>query len=156
MLAFSYPWYAGCTYKLSGALDIAALLGIFSPKSSISRGGEDNFAPQKINSCAYTKVYTVFTHSIHGFEMMPRLFFAVNGCSFTLCNLVVFKIVYFACSLPGVKKPLGKYGPVNIEDTTDSASKESNDDDDIDLFGSDDEEVNCQELVIYNTCVLQI
>ncbi|KAM4626342.1 elongation factor 1-beta [Discoglossus pictus] len=47
-----------------------------------------------------------------------------------------------ASSLPGVKKPLGKYGPVNIEDTTDSAPKESkeDDDDDIDLFGSDDEE----------------
>ncbi|KAM9305917.1 elongation factor 1-beta isoform 1-T1 [Gastrophryne carolinensis] len=45
-------------------------------------------------------------------------------------------------SLPGVKKPLGKYGPVNIEDTTDSAPKESkeDDDDDIDLFGSDEEE----------------
>ncbi|XP_075685961.1 elongation factor 1-beta [Rhinoderma darwinii] len=46
-------------------------------------------------------------------------------------------------SLPGVKKPLGKYGPVNIEDTTDSAlkeAKEDDDDDDIDLFGSDDEE----------------
>ncbi|CAI9536007.1 unnamed protein product [Staurois parvus] len=46
-------------------------------------------------------------------------------------------------SLPGVKKPLGKYGPVNIEDTTNSApkeAKEDDDDDDIDLFGSDDEE----------------
>ncbi|KAM5153195.1 elongation factor 1-beta [Mantella aurantiaca] len=45
-------------------------------------------------------------------------------------------------SLPGVKKPLGKYGPVNIEDTTDSKTKESkeDDDDDIDLFGSDEEE----------------
>ncbi|XP_040213232.1 elongation factor 1-beta [Rana temporaria] len=44
-------------------------------------------------------------------------------------------------SLPGVKKPLGKYGPVNIEDTTDSAPKDAKeDDDDIDLFGSDDEE----------------
>ncbi|XP_069589777.1 elongation factor 1-beta [Ranitomeya imitator] len=45
-------------------------------------------------------------------------------------------------SLPGVKKPLGKYGPVNIEDTTDSAAKNAkeDDDDDIDLFGSDDEE----------------
>ncbi|XP_018416091.1 PREDICTED: elongation factor 1-beta [Nanorana parkeri] len=45
-------------------------------------------------------------------------------------------------SLPGVKKPLGKYGPVNIEDTTDSAPKEAkeDDDDDIDLFGSDEEE----------------
>ncbi|CAH2306410.1 elongation factor 1-beta [Pelobates cultripes] len=47
-----------------------------------------------------------------------------------------------ASSLPGVKKPLGKYGPVNIEDTTDSTAKETkeDDDDDIDLFGSDDEE----------------
>ncbi|XP_053554627.1 elongation factor 1-beta [Bombina bombina] len=46
-----------------------------------------------------------------------------------------------ASSLPGVKKPLGKYGPVNIEDTTDSAATETKEeDDDIDLFGSDDEE----------------
>nr|AAI06341.1 Wu:fj06d02 protein [Xenopus laevis] len=45
-------------------------------------------------------------------------------------------------SLPGVKKALGNYGPVNIEDTTGSAAKETKeeDDDDIDLFGSDDEE----------------
>ncbi|MEE6490253.1 hypothetical protein FKM82_015815 [Ascaphus truei] len=46
-------------------------------------------------------------------------------------------------SLPGVKKPLGKYGPVNIEDTTGSAvkeTKEEEEEDDIDLFGSDEEE----------------
>uniref|UniRef100_A0A8C5PWE0 Elongation factor 1-beta n=1 Tax=Leptobrachium leishanense TaxID=445787 RepID=A0A8C5PWE0_9ANUR len=45
-----------------------------------------------------------------------------------------------ASSLPGVKKQLGKYGPVDIEDTTDTNAKEAKeDDDDIDLFGSDDE-----------------
>uniref|UniRef100_A0A2K5E0I2 Translation elongation factor EF1B beta/delta subunit guanine nucleotide exchange domain-containing protein n=1 Tax=Aotus nancymaae TaxID=37293 RepID=A0A2K5E0I2_AOTNA len=42
--------------------------------------------------------------------------------------------------LPGVKKTLGKYGPVDVEDTTGSGATESKDDDDIDLFGSDDEE----------------
>ncbi|CAG01324.1 unnamed protein product, partial [Tetraodon nigroviridis] len=45
-------------------------------------------------------------------------------------------------SLPGVKKPLGQYGPPGVSDTT-SASKpaaKDDDDDDIDLFGSDDEE----------------
>lgn len=44
-------------------------------------------------------------------------------------------------SLPGVKKPLGQYGPPGVADTT-SASKpatKDDDDDDIDLFGSDDE-----------------
>lgn len=44
-------------------------------------------------------------------------------------------------SLPGVKKALGKYGPTNVEDTTGSGAGDSKDDDDIDLFGSDDEEV---------------
>ena len=45
-------------------------------------------------------------------------------------------------SLPGVKKALGKYGPANVEDTTESGATDSkDDDDDIDLFGSDDEEV---------------
>lgn len=43
-------------------------------------------------------------------------------------------------SLPGVKKALGKYGPANVEDTTESGATDSKDDDDIDLFGSDDEE----------------
>ncbi|XP_026185236.1 elongation factor 1-beta [Mastacembelus armatus] len=48
-------------------------------------------------------------------------------------------------SLPGVKKPLGQYGPAGVADTTPSsapaaASKDDDDDDDIDLFGSDDEE----------------
>lgn len=42
-------------------------------------------------------------------------------------------------SLPGVKKALGKYGPANVEDT-ESGATDSKDDDDIDLFGSDDEE----------------
>ncbi|XP_029462193.1 elongation factor 1-beta isoform X2 [Rhinatrema bivittatum] len=46
--------------------------------------------------------------------------------------------------LPGVKKPLGKYGPVDIDDTTTqgaaAAAAKDDDDDDIDLFGSDEEE----------------
>ncbi|KAM4834137.1 elongation factor 1-beta-like [Thomomys bottae] len=43
-------------------------------------------------------------------------------------------------SLPGVKKSLGKYGPANVEDTTGSGAVESKDEDDIDLFGSNEEE----------------
>ncbi|RVE75555.1 hypothetical protein OJAV_G00017960 [Oryzias javanicus] len=46
-------------------------------------------------------------------------------------------------SLPGVKKPLGQYGPAGVADTTSAspaASKDEDDDDDIDLFGSDEEE----------------
>lgn len=45
-------------------------------------------------------------------------------------------------SLPGVKKPLGQYGPPGVADTTSGsapAAKANDDDDDIDLFGSDDE-----------------
>uniref|UniRef100_A0A3Q3FLL5 Eukaryotic translation elongation factor 1 beta 2 n=1 Tax=Labrus bergylta TaxID=56723 RepID=A0A3Q3FLL5_9LABR len=45
--------------------------------------------------------------------------------------------------LPGVKKPLGQYGPAGVADSTSGpapASKEDDDDDDMDLFGSDDEE----------------
>lgn len=42
--------------------------------------------------------------------------------------------------MPGVKKALAKYGPADVEDTTDAATDSKNDDD-IDLFGSDDEEV---------------
>ncbi|CAJ1087416.1 elongation factor 1-beta [Xyrichtys novacula] len=47
-------------------------------------------------------------------------------------------------SLPGVKKPLGQYGPAGVADATSRpapASKDDDDDDDdMDLFGSDDEE----------------
>ncbi|XP_071783462.1 elongation factor 1-beta [Centroberyx gerrardi] len=47
-------------------------------------------------------------------------------------------------SLPGVKKPLGQYGPVGVADSTSnsapSAVSKDDDDDDIDLFGSDEEE----------------
>ncbi|XP_026069875.1 elongation factor 1-beta [Carassius auratus] len=44
-------------------------------------------------------------------------------------------------SLPGVKKPLGQYGPTGVEDTTAAAPAAADeDDDDIDLFGSDEEE----------------
>lgn len=54
------------------------------------------------------------------------------------CVSLIIKIF---SSLPGVKKALGKYGPANVEDTTGSGATDSKDDDDIDLFGSDDEEV---------------
>merc|ERR1712098_834579 len=43
-------------------------------------------------------------------------------------------------SLPGVKKPLGQYGPPGVADTTSGSAAKDDDDDDIDLFGSDEEE----------------
>lgn len=46
-------------------------------------------------------------------------------------------------SLPGVKKPLGQYGPAGVADTTcgstPAAAPKDDDDEDFDLFGSDDE-----------------
>ncbi|XP_067844200.1 elongation factor 1-beta [Heptranchias perlo] len=49
-------------------------------------------------------------------------------------------------SLPGVKQPLGKYGPQNVADTTPTkaADDDDDDDDDIDLFGSDDDEESAE------------
>lgn len=43
-------------------------------------------------------------------------------------------------SLPGVKKALGKYGPANVEGTTESGATDNKDDEDIDPFRSDEEE----------------
>lgn len=43
-------------------------------------------------------------------------------------------------SPPGVKKALGKYGPAHVEDITGSRATDSKDDEDIDLFGSEEEE----------------
>ncbi|XP_051911678.1 elongation factor 1-beta isoform X2 [Hippocampus zosterae] len=54
-------------------------------------------------------------------------------------------------SLPGVKKPLGQYGPAGVGDSTAAvaqkgaaaaaaAAADDDDDDEVDLFGSDDEE----------------
>ncbi|MGH0172267.1 UNVERIFIED_CONTAM: hypothetical protein FKN15_075762, partial [Acipenser sinensis] len=43
-------------------------------------------------------------------------------------------------SLPGVKKPLGKYGPTDVADSTAESKDDDDDDDDIHLFGYDDEE----------------
>ncbi|XP_037102367.1 elongation factor 1-beta [Syngnathus acus] len=46
-------------------------------------------------------------------------------------------------SLPGVKKPLGQYGPAGVGDSTAAVAQKAaddDDDDDVDLFGSDDEE----------------
>lgn len=52
-------------------------------------------------------------------------------------------VLYYYFSLPGVKKPLGQYGPAGVQDTTKAApAAADDDDDDIDLFGSDEEEVN--------------
>lgn len=56
--------------------------------------------------------------------------------------------------MPGVKKALGKYGPADVEDTT-GAATDSKDDDDIDLFGSDDEEVLVTFLYFFY-CFVQI
>ncbi|XP_068458130.1 elongation factor 1-beta [Clinocottus analis] len=50
-------------------------------------------------------------------------------------------------SLPGVKKPLGQYGPAGVADATSGsapAAKDDDDDDDIDLFGSEDEEEDAE------------
>lgn len=61
------------------------------------------------------------------------------------CSCAVTKIhtPFLTCSLPGVKKPLGQYGPAGVEDTTAAAPAAADeDDDDIDLFGSDEEEVS--------------
>uniref|UniRef100_A0A3B3D8N2 Eukaryotic translation elongation factor 1 beta 2 n=1 Tax=Oryzias melastigma TaxID=30732 RepID=A0A3B3D8N2_ORYME len=48
----------------------------------------------------------------------------------------------FIEGLPGVRKPLGQYGPAGVADTTSGspAASKDEDDDDIDLFGSDEEE----------------
>lgn len=42
-----------------------------------------------------------------------------------------------------MKKPLGQYGPAGVEDSTrGTAPAKEEEDDDIDLFGSDEEEVS--------------
>ncbi|KAG5203607.1 hypothetical protein JEQ12_003190 [Ovis aries] len=43
-------------------------------------------------------------------------------------------------SLPGVKKALDKYGPANVEGTTESGATDNEDDEDIDPSGSEEEE----------------
>lgn len=53
-------------------------------------------------------------------------------------------------SLPGVKKALGHYGPAGVEDCTGAGGDSKDDDDDIDLFGSEDEEVTN-----YTSCLTQ-
>jgi len=59
---------------------------------------------------------------------VPLLFVAKPFLSFS-----------FVChSLPGVKKPIDSYGPAGAVTNGDA----SDDDDDIDLFGSDDDEVD--------------
>ncbi|XP_056157001.1 elongation factor 1-beta [Lampris incognitus] len=48
-------------------------------------------------------------------------------------------------SLPGVKKPLGQYGPEGVADSTVTVtSAPAADDDDFDLFGSDEEEESAE------------
>ncbi|KAB0356158.1 hypothetical protein FD754_000314 [Muntiacus muntjak] len=58
-------------------------------------------------------------------------------------------------SLPGVKKALGKYGPANVEDTTESGATDSKDVDDIDLFGSDEEEESEEAKRVTEECLAQ-
>ena len=39
-----------------------------------------------------------------------------------------------------MKKALGKYGPANVQGTTESGATDNEDDEDIDPFGSEEEE----------------
>ena len=54
-----------------------------------------------------------------------------------------------------MKKALGKYGPANVEDTTESGAAGSKDDDDIDLFGSDEEEESEEAKKLRGECLTQ-
>ncbi|XP_037380489.1 elongation factor 1-beta-like [Talpa occidentalis] len=58
-------------------------------------------------------------------------------------------------SLPGAKKALGKYGPANVEDTTGNGATDSKDDDDIDLFGSNEEEESEEANRLREECLAQ-
>ncbi|XP_006899320.1 PREDICTED: elongation factor 1-beta-like [Elephantulus edwardii] len=58
-------------------------------------------------------------------------------------------------SLPGVKKLLGKYGPVDVEDTTGTGAADSKDDYDIDLFGSNGEEESEEAKKLREECLAQ-
>ena len=59
-------------------------------------------------------------------------------------------------SLPGVKKALGKYGPANVEDTTESGATDSKDnDDDIDRFGSEEEDESEEAKRLREECLAQ-
>lgn len=65
-----------------------------------------------------------------------------SGFLVTVCVNIEQTLTSDCFSLPGVKKPLGQYGPAGVEDTTGGAAPAKQDeDDDIDLFGSDEEEV---------------
>ncbi|KAB0344002.1 hypothetical protein FD754_020928 [Muntiacus muntjak] len=50
---------------------------------------------------------------------------------------------------------LGKYGPANVEDTRESGATDSKDDDDIDLFGSDEEEESEEAKRLREECLAQ-
>lgn len=90
---------------------------------------------------------SIYQGGLKGKFLVQKKFFNCNENKF---SCVMWKgtswwpsniwLIFFS-SLPGVKKALGKYGPANVEDTTESGATDSKDDDDIDLFGSDDEEV---------------
>lgn len=58
------------------------------------------------------------------------------------------------CSFPGIQKPLDQYGPATADVSDSSPAKDAEDaaeDDDFDLFGSDDEEAVCN-VCMCSTC----
>ncbi|KAB0336869.1 hypothetical protein FD754_025493, partial [Muntiacus muntjak] len=59
-------------------------------------------------------------------------------------------------SLSGVKKALGKYGPANVADTTESGATDSKDNnDDIDRFGSEEEKESEEAKRLREECLAQ-
>ena len=50
---------------------------------------------------------------------------------------------------------MGKYGPANVEDTTESGATDSKDADDMDLFGSDEEESSEEAMRLTEECLAQ-
>lgn len=58
-------------------------------------------------------------------------------------------------SPPGVKKASGKHGPANVEDTAGHGATDSEDDDNTDLFGSDEEEESEEAKRLREECLTQ-
>ena len=54
-----------------------------------------------------------------------------------------------------MKKALGKYGPANVQGTTESGATDNEDDEDIDPFGSDEEEESEEAKRLREECLAQ-
>nr|XP_054095261.1 elongation factor 1-beta-like [Callithrix jacchus] len=146
------PWIVDCAFVLSlrpTSSSSIVIVGIITDSYAVLLGHHGFQRPKKPASLqvlnddlvdkSYIKGYVPSQADVAVFEAVSGPPPADSGCALSWYNYTK-SYEKEKASLPGVKKAVDRYGPADVEDPTGSGDRDSKDDDDIDLLGSDEEE----------------